>query len=152
MKDGVPAELVEAAKHNEISDAEFRRNSIADLAAEWSQAVAVEGRASLDDDIDLVRKVTKQDVDRVARTYLHNDRAVVALLTPKQSGNPASETPVPAKESFAPKEATPVEVPPWARKATLLPTVQEPRTNAFRHRASERPHAHRLSFRASARR
>jgi len=127
VKDGVPAELVEAAKHNEISDAEFRRNSIAGLAAEWSQTVAVEGRASLDDDIDLVRKVTKLDVDRVARRYLNNDSAIVALLSPKQSGKPASETAVPAKESFAPKEATPVEVPTWARKATMLPTVQEPR-------------------------
>jgi len=125
VKDGVPAELVEAAKHNEISDAEFRRNSIAGLAAEWSQAIAVEGRASLDDDIDLVRKVTKADVDRVARKYLNNDSAVVALLTPKQSGDPASETPVPVKESFAPKDANPVEVPSWARKATLLPAVRE---------------------------
>jgi zinc protease len=128
VKDGVPAELIEAAKHNEISDAEFRRNSIAGLAAEWSQAIAVEGRASLDDDIDLVRKVTKADVDRVARKYLDNESAVVALLSPKQSDNPASETPVPVKESFAPKDATPVKVPSWARKATLLPTVQEPRT------------------------
>jgi zinc protease len=127
VKDGVPAELVEAARHNEISDAEFRRNSIAGLAAEWSQAIAVEGRASLDDDIDLVRKVTKADVDRVAGMYLNNDSAVVALLTPKQSGNPASETPVPVKESFAPKDATPVKVPSWARKATLLPAVQEPK-------------------------
>jgi len=127
VKDGVPAELVEAAKHNEISDAEFRRNSIAGLAAEWSQAVAVEGRASLDDDIDLVRKVTKLDVDRVARKYLNNDNAIVALLNPKPSGKPASETALLAKESFAPKEASPVEVPTWARKATLLPTVQEPR-------------------------
>jgi zinc protease len=127
VKEGVPADLVEAAKHNEISDAEFRRNSIAGLAAEWSQAVAVEGRASLDDDIDSVRKVTKQDVDRVARMYLKNDRAVVALLTPKRSGDPAPETAVPAKESFAPREATPVTVPSWARKATVLPTVREPR-------------------------
>ncbi len=129
VKNGVPAELVEAARHNEISDAEFRRNSIAGLAAEWSQAIAVEGRASLDDDIDLVRKVTKADVDRVAKAYLTNDRAVVALLTPKQSGEPAPDTAVPAKESFAPKETNPVEVPSWAKKATLLPTIQEQQTS-----------------------
>ena len=127
VRDGVPADLVEAAKHNEISEAEFRRNSIAGLAAEWSQAIAVEGRASLDDDIDLVRKVTKRDVDRVARNFLRSDRAVTALLTPKRSASPASETAVPVAESFAPKEATPVEVPSWARKATLLPAVPEQR-------------------------
>jgi zinc protease len=49
-------------------------------------------------------------------------------LTPKQSGKPASETPVPVKESFAPKEAKPVAVPSWARKATELPAVVELRT------------------------
>src|SRR5690606_27800827 len=40
-ENGVPAELVEAAKRQERSQAEFRKNSIDGLAAVWSEAVAV---------------------------------------------------------------------------------------------------------------
>src|SRR5882724_3315660 len=49
---GVPAELVEAAKRREISAAEFRRNSIPGLAEVWSDALAVEGRNSPDEDVE----------------------------------------------------------------------------------------------------
>src|SRR6185437_3067118 len=41
---GVPADLVEAAKKGEVAGAEFGRNSITNLAALWSQALAAEGR------------------------------------------------------------------------------------------------------------
>ena len=83
VKNGVPSELVTAAKRHEIADAETRKNSISGLASAWSQALAVEGRNSPDDDIDAIQRVTVEDVNRVARTFLVNDTAVTALLIPR---------------------------------------------------------------------
>jgi zinc protease len=79
-KDGVPEDLVEAAKRREIVGAEFRRNSIPGLADAWSEALAGEGRNSPDEDIEAMKRVTLQDVNRVAkpvspRSELHHGRA-----------------------------------------------------------------------------
>ena len=86
VKNGVPADLVEASKRHEIVDAEFQKNSVAGLAAAWSEALAIEGRDSPDDDINAIRKVSVEDVNRVAREYLKQDIAVTAVLTPRPSG------------------------------------------------------------------
>ncbi len=90
VKNGVPAELVDAAKRREVAEASFQKNSVAGLAMEWSQALAVEGRTSPEDDVEAIKKVTVEDVNRVARTYLINDTAIEALLTPQPSGKPVS--------------------------------------------------------------
>jgi zinc protease len=126
---GVPEELVEAAKRREIAEAEFQKNSIFGLASLWSQAVAVEGRTSPQDDIDAVKKVTVADVNRVARAFLVNQTAVTAILTPRQSGKPVEATGFSrGKESFAPsKDTKPVRLPPWASRITkTLPAVAKP--------------------------
>ena len=123
MKEGLPAELVEAAKRHEVSSAEFRKNSVAGLANAWSQAIAVEGRNSPDDDIEAIKKVTVDDVNRVAREYLKNDRAITAVLTPRPSGKPTASKGYGGGESFAPRQTTSVALPPWARKAEAVPRV-----------------------------
>ncbi len=79
MKNGVPADLVEAAKRHELADEEFQKNSISGLAMEWSNALAVEGRQSPEDDIQAIEKVTVDDVNRVARKYLVPSDAIVAV-------------------------------------------------------------------------
>lgn len=118
VKNGVPPDLVEASKRHEIVDAEFRKNSIEGLAAEWSQALAVEGRNSLDDGIEAIRKVTVSDVNRVVRKYLKNDIAIVGLLTPRTPGKPiTSRGLMRGKESFVPEQTKPVSLPSWAEKA-----------------------------------
>jgi zinc protease len=117
VKNGVPADLVTAAKAHEVADAEFRRNSISGLAFEWSNAVAVEGRHSPDDDINAIKKVTVADVDRVAAEYLKPDRTVLAVLTPEPSGKPISRKSFGGRESFAPSKVTPVALPKWASDA-----------------------------------
>jgi zinc protease len=129
VKNGVPADLVEAAKRHEIADAEFQKDSVAGLAAAWSQALAVEGRGSPDNDIEAIRKVTVEDVNRVAREFLVNDAAITAVLTPRPSGNPVSSKGFGGKESFAPKETRPVELPAWAKKAATLPRVPVSQVN-----------------------
>lgn len=125
LKNGFPADLVEAAKRHEIADAEFQKNSVSGLAALWSQAVAVEGRKSPDEDIEAIRKVTVEDVNRVARKYLLNDTSVVAVLTPSSEGKASSVRSLGGKESFAPKRPRPVKLPAWARKASSLPAVPQ---------------------------
>ena len=59
-ENGVPADLLEAAKRREIVEAEFRRNSIPGLADAWSEALAAEGRNSPDEDVDAMRRVTQK--------------------------------------------------------------------------------------------
>ncbi len=123
VKDGVPADIVEASKRHEIADAEFQRNSVSGLAAAWSQALAVEGRNSPDDDLVMIRKVSVEDVNRVARQYLRNDTAITAVLTPRPTGQPVSSKGFGGKESFTPSETKPVELPPWAKKVEQVPAL-----------------------------
>src|SRR5262249_9363348 len=63
---GVPPELVEAARKGEIAGAEFQQNSISELASIWSNALAAEGRKSPQELVDAMKKVTVEDVNRVA--------------------------------------------------------------------------------------
>jgi zinc protease len=129
VKDGVPPDLVEASKRHEIADAAFQKNSISGLAAAWSQALAVEGRSSPDDDIDAVRKVTVADVNRVARQYLLNEAAITAVLTPRPTGQPGAPKGFGGGESFAPSRTTAVELPLWAKKAERLPALSASRVH-----------------------
>lgn len=118
-KNGVPAELVEASKRHEIAQAEFQKDSVEGLAAAWSQAVALEGRSSPDDDIKAIARVTVADVNRVARSFLDNDTAITAIMTPSPSGNPVESGGLGrASESFAPKQVEQVKLPAWAAHVT----------------------------------
>lgn len=117
VQKGLPADLVEAAKRQELADSELQKNSVSGLAEAWSQALAVEGRQSPDDDVRAMEKVTVADVDRVAKQVLDQDHAIVAILTPQPSGKPLSSKGFGGKESFAPKNPKAVKLPPWAEKA-----------------------------------
>jgi zinc protease len=123
VKNGVPADLVEASKQHEIADAEFQKNSVAGLAAAWSQALAVEGRSSPGDDINAMKKVTVEDVNRVAREYLKIDTAITTVLMPLPSGKPVAAKGFGGTESFTPKGTKPVELPAWAKDAAAMPGV-----------------------------
>jgi len=118
VTNGVMADLVEAAKRREIASAELQKNSVSGLASAWSDAVAIEGRQSPDDDIAAIRKVTVADVNRVAQQYLDFAQAISAILTPQPSGKPISSKSFGGKESFAASKTTGVKLPKWARKVT----------------------------------
>jgi len=111
---GFNAELVNDAKLKEISHDLFRRSSIQGLAEVWSQAVAIEGRNSPDEDIAAIKAVNADDVNRMAAKYLIAGTEISADLTPKQSGAPVPADAFGANESFAPKAAKPLPPPPWA--------------------------------------
>jgi len=117
-KDGVSPELVDAAKLQEKREAEFQKNSIADLADVWSDAVALYGLNSPDDDLARIDKVTVADVNRVARKYLDVNQAQTGILNPQGSGAPtAAAGGYGGQENIALGEAAPTKLPPWAEAA-----------------------------------
>ena len=125
-RQGFPAELVEAAKRSEIASAQFRRNSISDLAAVWSQALAAEGRSSPDDDVDAIRRVSTTDVNRVAMQFLKDANSITATLLPKPTDEAASGKGFGGGESLTAAPTKPVKLPDWAESALSalrVPTV-----------------------------
>ncbi len=112
---GVPADLVDAAKRSEIAQDEFQRNSIPGLAEAWSQALASEGRTSPEADIDAIRKVTLADVNRVAKEYLLNTSTVTAILKPAPNGQPVAAKGFGGAEEVTAAPTKPVELPEWAK-------------------------------------
>ena len=122
--DGVPADLVDAAKRSEIAQAEFQRNSIPGLAEVWSSALANEGRNSPEEDIDAIRKVTLADVNRVAKQYLLNTSTITATLKPVNGGGPVSEKGFGGSEQVTSAPTKPVVLPDWAKGA--LEKLQAP--------------------------
>lgn len=99
-KTGVPADLVDVAKRRAIADAEYKANSIEDLASEWSDAVAVENMSSPDAGLASLKSVTVSDVNRALRTYVDFNHMIVAKAVPKNAGAVSSNPPPPpAKES-----------------------------------------------------
>jgi zinc protease len=118
-KDGVPPELVEAAKIQERSAAQFQRNSIAELASVWSEALTLYGLRSPDEDLERIEKVTVADVNRVAREYLNLDHAISGVMSPRGSGAPVASHSggFGGQESISLGEAQPTKLPPWADSA-----------------------------------
>lgn len=117
LTNGVDADLVAASKRHEIASAEFDKNSVSGLAMTWSQAVAVEGRASPDEDVEAIRRVTVDDVNRVARKYIDFDHAMTAILTPQPAGKVVSNKGFGGRESFASSTTNEVKLPDWAERA-----------------------------------
>ncbi len=122
---GVPAELVAAARRSEVVAAEFRSNSIAGLAQEWSEALVVEGRNSPDDDIQAIRRVTTADVNRAAKAYLVAANGIAAILNPAPSGNAVPSTGFGGAETLTVPPAAPVKLPAWAENAVTKLAVPQ---------------------------
>jgi zinc protease len=119
-KNGVPADLVDAAKRQEVADAEFQKNSISDLAMLWSDALALEDRRSPGDDIQAIRQITVGDVKRVARRLLNQQESISAILTPQASGQPIPSSSFGKPESFAVVGNEVAPLPAWAQKVNQL--------------------------------
>ena len=117
-REGVPAELVEAAKLQERSAAQFQRNSIPELASVWSEAIALYGLTDPDEDLARIERVSVADVNRVARKYLDLDHAITGVMMPRGSGAPvATRGGFGGQETISLGEAHPTALPPWAEKA-----------------------------------
>ena len=118
LKNGVPADLVEAAKLQERAQYEFNRNSATSLATSWSQALAWQGLDSPEQAQAQIQAVTVDDVNRVARAYLKPDQRVTVVLTPSADGKrPANSSGFGGTESFASHATLNAPLPPWAAQA-----------------------------------
>lgn len=121
---GVPPELVEAAKLQERRETSFAKNSIQGLASVWSDAVALYGLRSPDEDLERIERVTVADVNRVARQYLQLDQAVSAVMLPQGSGRPVpSSAGFGGQENIALGQGAATMLPDWAQKAEQTLTV-----------------------------
>lgn len=124
-RDGVPPDLVAAAKREERRGAEFQKNSISGLATVWSEAVAVQGLTSPDEDLARIERVTVADVNRVARKYLDLDHAITGVLTPEGSGKPVAARGFGGQEHISLGEAKPTPLPEWAQPVLRRLTVPQ---------------------------
>ncbi|MGH9485258.1 MAG: M16 family metallopeptidase, partial [Terriglobales bacterium] len=129
VRQGVSPSLVEAAKRDELLGAELNKNSIEGLAGAWSQAVAIEGRRSPQDDIDAIERVTVAQVNAVAKKYLLAQHAIQALLVPQPSGKPISSSSFGGAESFTPKRVKAVKLPAWASASLFKLSVPSQTTH-----------------------
>ena len=116
-KDGVPAELVEAAKRREVAQIGEQNDSISGLAQSWSNVLAFDGLDSPDALAAAYKAVTVADVDRIARAVLDPAHEVTAVLTPQESGKPIAGKGFGGAESFASAPGHPVPLPDWAAAA-----------------------------------
>ncbi len=118
LKHGVPADLVEAAKLAELAQAEFKKNSAVQLASSWSSALAWQGLDSPEQAERLIRDVSVDDVNRVARAYLKADARVTVVLTPDPNGKrPPNSQGFGGTEKFASDDKLDVPLPDWAASA-----------------------------------
>ncbi|MGH7756120.1 MAG: M16 family metallopeptidase, partial [Vulcanimicrobiaceae bacterium] len=125
-RDGVAADLVAAAKRQEIAQAQFTRNSISEVAFDWSQALALEGIGSPSARVARLSAVTTADVKRVIRTYFDDRSAVVGVLVPKGAGAASPSRGFGGQESFAPSKTTAVALPGWAQPLLEQPKIVAP--------------------------
>jgi zinc protease len=130
---GVPAEIFEAAKRRSIADQEQSRNSITELASDWSDVIAVDGEPSIAHEQELLGRVTLADVNRVAKKYFDPARVIIGELTP--SANGSSEAPNNERSKESPVSDRPVttKLPAWAQP--LLTNVSS--TTATTHPSDE---------------
>jgi zinc protease len=117
VREGVPEELVTAAKLQERAADQFQRNSIPELASVWSDAIALYGLDSPDEDLARIERVTAADVNRVARKYLDPDHAITGIMVPRGSGAPVAARGFGGQENISLGEAHPTALPAWAQKA-----------------------------------
>jgi zinc protease len=129
-RDGVPDDLVEAAKHRELVQAAEDQTSVPLVADAWSEALAVGGRDSPDVDVAAIAGVTTADVDRVAAEYLAPDQAITSE---HGSSGPRPGGAGPAGDTFAPTDTKAVALPDWAAAKLLaldLPASAPPPASA----------------------
>ncbi len=127
-RNGVPPDLVEAARRQEIAQLAFKNDSITGLAESWSRALAFQGARSPDDIAHAYQAVTLADVNRLAHERLDPDHAVTATLTPQDSGKPVAGSGFGGAESFGGPPAKPVVLPQWA--SDELATLHVPNLGA----------------------
>lgn len=117
-KSRIPGDLIEAERKRILLDNELREDSVSGLAQLWTDAVALEGLKSPDEEVAMLSQVDPKAVNQEAAAILDFDKTVTLVLTPApsgqaQAGGQAFGTP----ESFASAPDKPVALPVWAQQA-----------------------------------
>lgn len=126
VANGVPPDLVEAAKRQELAQLAFGNDSINGLSRNWSRAIATAGLNSPEDLAQAYDAVTVADVNRVARELLDPAKTITAILTPEPGGRPASGPGFGTAETFAaPPPDHAIILPTWASAALAAPAPRD---------------------------
>ena len=125
-QNGVPPDLVEASKRQEIAQLAFENDSITGLTRSWSRALAFQGLNSPEDLAQAYAAVTVADVNRVAHLVLDPGHVITAILTPENNGKPAPNGGFGGGESFNNPPDHPVTLPAWASTALAALHLPEP--------------------------
>jgi len=113
---GVPASLVEAAKRREIARDRTAASSVFNLAATWSESLAVEHRTP-EDDVDAIARVTPAQVDALLRAYFTPKTVNVAYAVPKNGGAVSAAQAGGGEENAKQATAKVAPLPSWAEAA-----------------------------------
>jgi zinc protease len=119
-KNGVPPELIEAAKTRLLSEQAYRQSSISGLGFAWADASAAH-HTTPDAVHEALAGVTAADVDRVLRAYFTPEHRVSIIITPKPSSTMPKKDPSAGLEhvGFTPTVHEPL--PAWAQVALKAP-------------------------------
>ena len=127
-KDGVPPDLVEAARRQELAQLAFMNDSISGLAESWSRALAFQGLNTPEDAAGAYKAVTLADVNRLAKLLLDPNQSVTAILTPQEAKKPVAGKGFGGAESFGGAPDKPVVLPAWAQDALAALHLPDPGT------------------------
>ncbi len=117
---GVPTELIDAARTRLLSEQAYQQSSISGLGLAWADANALH-RTTPDAIYAAIANVTAADVNRVLRTYYTADHQLSIVLTPKPSSTVPKTDPSAGVEhvGFTPTMHEPL--PAWAQAALKAP-------------------------------
>lgn len=117
-RSGLPADRVEAERRRVVLENELRANSISGLAQLWTEAVAVQGLRSPEEEVGMLQKVDVASVNDAAARLLDFDHAITLVMSPSAGTQPGQGGQVfGAPESFSSTPQAGVELPDWARDA-----------------------------------
>ena len=119
-KNGVPPDLIEAAKTRLLSEQAYRQSSISGLAFAWADASAAH-RTTPDAVHDALAGVTAADVDRVLRTYFTPEHRLSIVITPKPSSTMPKKDPSAGLEHVGFTPTVHEALPAWAQVALKAP-------------------------------
>ena len=118
--DGIPADLVDAAKLKLLSEQAYRQSSISGLGFAWADA-ATRRQPTPDAIYQAIAAVTPDDVNRILRTYLTPDHQLSMVISAKPTHAMAKVDPSAGVEhvGFTPTMHEPL--PAWAQAALKAP-------------------------------
>lgn len=113
-RNGVPSDLVDAAKQKLLSAQDYRESSISGMAFTWAGSLAVDGEPP-DEFYASLQHVTPADVNRVLHTYMVPANELTVLMQPKPGAAVAHIDTSAATENvqYTPDKEEPL--PAWAQ-------------------------------------